>query len=66
MNVNLSVDETGKVIRAEPSTGSGVLETSLGRLAIEAARLWRFQPAREGNRNVPSEVRIQFQFSPGN
>jgi len=65
IEVDLSIDETGKVIRAQPLSGAGVLQTSLGRLAADAARLWKFQPARRGDRNVPSEIRIQFQFGPG-
>jgi len=64
MEVNLSIDADGKIIKAEAATGGGILQTSLGKLAVEAARLWKFQPARLGNRNVPGEVRIQFQFSP--
>ena len=64
MEVNLSIDADGKIIRAEAATGGGILQTSLGKLAVEAARLWKFQPARLGNRNVPGDVRIQFQFSP--
>jgi periplasmic protein TonB len=64
MEVNLSIDADGKITKAEASTGGGLLQNSLGKLAVEAARLWKFQPARLGNRNVPGEVRIQFQFSP--
>jgi hypothetical protein len=64
MEVDLSIDADGKMIKAEASTGGGLLQTSIGKLAVEAARLWKFQPARLGNRNVPGEVRIQFQFSP--
>ncbi len=64
MEVNLSIDADGKITKAEAATGGGILQSSLGKLAVEAARLWKFQPARLGNRNVPGEVRIQFQFSP--
>ena len=64
MEVNLSIDADGKITKAEASTGGGILQSSLGKLAVEAARLWKFQPARLGNRNVPGEVRIQFHFSP--
>jgi protein TonB len=65
IEVKVSVDATGRITRAEAPPGEGVLQNSLAKLAIEAARLWKFQPAREGNHNKPGEVRIQFQFGPG-
>jgi len=65
IDVKVSIDETGRITRAEASPGEGLLQNSLAKLAVEAARLWKFQPAREGNHNKPGEIRIQFQFGPG-
>jgi TonB family protein len=65
VEVNLTIDADGSIVRAEASPGEGPLNRSLARLAVATARLWKFKPAREGNRSVPGEIQIQFQFSPG-
>jgi outer membrane biosynthesis protein TonB len=38
----------------------------LERAAADAARLWRFEPARLGDQKVEGEALIQFRFRPTN
>ena len=64
VEVNLSIDRDGSIIRAEASPGEGSLYWSLARFAVANARLWKFRPAREGNRSVPGQVLIHFRFNP--
>jgi hypothetical protein len=60
INVRVEIDATGRVVRAEPvSKGKHDFLTSL---ALEAARQWRFSPAREGSQNVSSSAVVGFQF----
>jgi TonB family protein len=60
INVRVEVDATGRVIRAEPvSRGK---QDYLTALALEAARQWRFSPARQGSQNVSSSTVVGFQF----
>jgi TonB family protein len=62
IQVSVSIDEFGKVTRAEPvSEGSGMADY-MGRLAARAARQWQFRPAKRNGRDVPSEMMVRFQF----
>jgi periplasmic protein TonB len=65
VEVILSIDANGNIEKAQPSSTQGTLNNSLARLAVDAARLWKFRPARQGDKPVPGEVRIQFRFGPG-
>jgi hypothetical protein len=64
VEVKLSIDATGKVIKAE-----GVPQPNIPRLLVmsaeTAARQCRFQPAVSGNQPVASEMILRFQFKPG-
>jgi periplasmic protein TonB len=59
INVRVEIDATGRVVRAEPVSTKQDYLTSL---ALEAARQWRFSPARQGTRNVSSSAVVGFQF----
>jgi TonB family protein len=60
INVRVEIDATGRVVRAEPvSKGKHDFLTSL---ALEAARQWRFAPARQASQNVSSSAVVGFQF----
>lgn len=64
--VKVYIDDQGKVYRvdrqgAAPRAGAVAL---LVEAAVEAARGWRFRPARLNGRPVPSEAPISFRFKP--
>lgn len=65
VQVRVRVDETGKVISAQPLVSPGPLTEYLGKTAADAARLWTFQPARSRNTNIASDLVLQFSFGPG-
>jgi TonB family protein len=63
VEVRVSIDQTGKVIKAE-----AIPQRDLHKLfvdaALNAARLWKFRPARIGDQPVPAETVLQFSFNP--
>lgn len=58
VTVMLEIDERGNVASARATDGPNVLKGA----AEEAARQWKFSPAREGGRPVRSTLSIQFAF----
>jgi TonB family protein len=62
--VHLMIDAKGKVITAEAPASSSTLERLLGKIAVETARMWRFEPARSGGRAIPASMDLQFKFGP--
>jgi hypothetical protein len=63
VQVNVSLDATGKVVKATPIEQKG-LSGWLSTTEANAARAWRFRPARRGSVSLPSETRIDFVFQP--
>jgi TonB family protein len=63
IDVRVQVDTHGRVTSASPITKqrSG-LEAYLATCAVKAARLWRFEPARDGDQAVPGTQTIHFVF----
>ena len=62
INVRVSIDRSGRVIRAESLSRGNALMEHLSKIAVQAARQWTFSPARREGKNVPSEIMLQFQF----
>ncbi len=63
IEVKVSIDVHGRVVKAEPASpelGPPVLVAA----ATNAARLWRFKPARKGTEPIASELVLQFLFRP--
>jgi hypothetical protein len=63
VNVKVQIDDQGKVVKAESLTHGPPLVNTLADAAVEAARHWRFVPARRGNQNVASETVLNFAFT---
>ena len=63
VGVKVYIDETGTVVRTEPISKGNALSGYLSIIAADAARQWRFSPARRGNQNVSSETVLDFDFS---
>jgi len=63
VEVLVSIDETGKVVKADPQAQTGV-HPMLQVSAATAARQWKFSPAHQGDRPVPSQMLLRFNFTP--
>ena len=61
VDVRVVIDKTGRVIKAEPVSPKTGIQFFTA-VAVRAARLWRFQPARRGTEPVESEMVLQFVF----
>jgi TonB family protein len=61
IEVKVTIDTSGKVTRAEAIPQKNVSQF-LVNSAVNAARLWRFQPARRNEEPVSSETLLQFAF----
>lgn len=66
VDVRVKVDATGKVLSVEPMRLAGPMRPFLERAAADAARLWRFEPARLGDQKVEGEALVQFRFRSSN
>jgi protein TonB len=62
VQVNVTIDRNGRVSKAEAISQNNVSKFLLN-AATNAARTWRFKPARRGGEPVPSESVVQFVFS---
>ena len=63
VEVSVAIDAAGKVVSANATAGENTLQ-SLVNAAVNAARRWKFQPARSDDRPVASEMVLRFTFSP--
>lgn len=62
VNVRVVIDESGKVTAATVASINGRMASSLTRYAVQAARAWRFKPARQNGKAVRSDKVLQFLF----
>jgi TonB family protein len=62
--VKVVVDAAGEVISAKPVNASGSGTKLLNDCAVQAAMLWRFEPARRDGQPVGSEAVVTFNFEP--
>jgi TonB family protein len=59
----VQIDVRGRVVSAAPvKKPHGGLDAYLASTAVQAARQWRFEPARENGRAVPGSQTIHFVF----
>lgn len=64
VEVRVQIDKSGEVIDATAISARGPVATSLVRYSLDAARRWRFQPARNHGNPVPSNKVLEFLFRP--
>jgi len=64
LRLRLSIDERGRVVAVEPVGRAD--PTFLNAARRHILRAWRYQPAMEGNRAVPSTTTITLKFELGN
>jgi TonB family protein len=60
--VTMRIGPNGLVTAAEAVKGSDGIQAYLSQRALEAARQWRFRPARLGPDAVPSKFTVRFLF----
>jgi protein TonB len=63
LGITVSIDDRGRVVKTSAVPGSGLHQLLID-AALEAARQWRFRPARKGDTPVPSEMILHFDFKP--
>lgn len=64
IDVRVHIDEHGKVVSATPVTKlHDGIEEYLGGRAVQAAKQWRFEPARENGKAVQGSQTIHFVFT---
>lgn len=64
VSVQVQIDESGNVVQARYNAPPGITGKYFGERAVAAAKSWKFQPAKIGPLNVPSEKVLEFRFSP--
>ena len=62
IDVTVKIDAAGKVTDAQVTSTQGAVARLVAVEAIKAARLFRFQPARENGRTVQSRMVLTFRF----
>ncbi len=62
IELKVSIDETGKVVKAQALPLKAWTPQIMIQAALDAVRLWKFKPERKGNQSVPSEMVLQFAF----
>lgn len=60
--VTLSIGKNGSVVAAQAASSDDAIQSYLAQRAVEAARQWKFQPARLGADAVPSKWTVRFRF----
>jgi TonB family protein len=60
--VQVKIDPEGRVVEATVRDARTTAANFLGQLAVDAARQWRFEPARRGNRKVYADMILRFRF----
>ena len=63
VQLRVSVDANGRVLRATPLVQDGVNRRVVD-LAVQAAMMWTFEPARHNGVKVPRDAIIEFHFVP--
>jgi Gram-negative bacterial TonB protein C-terminal len=64
VEVRVGIDESGNVVTVTPVPQERAAPPTIVKSAVEAARMWKFKPARTNNQPVPSEMILQFRFRP--
>jgi Gram-negative bacterial TonB protein C-terminal len=62
VEIKVEIDSAGKVVNATPVGGLTATQKLLAPQAVQAALLWRFEPARRNGEPVASESLLKFDF----
>jgi|SRR5215469_2832540 len=64
IEIQVEIDAAGKVVSATPLGNLTAVQKLLAPQAVDAARRWRFEPARKNGEAVESESLLKFNFGP--
>jgi TonB family protein len=64
IELRLTIDAVGAVVDAQSLGVKGDLNTQLARVAVDAARRWKYTPATLGGQPVLSTTTVRFVFKP--
>jgi hypothetical protein len=64
VEVTVSIDETGRVVKAEAVPPKAWMPQSMIQASVEAARRCKFKPARRDSQPIPSQMVLAFTFKP--
>ncbi|HYM06900.1 MAG TPA: hypothetical protein VEU11_10100 [Terriglobales bacterium] len=64
VQVKVRIDESGRVVRADPVALTGPASNALVAATQNAALLWTFAPATRGNQPIASDVVLKFSYRP--
>ena len=62
VSVRVKIDPDGRVVEAMLQDARTSAANFLGKRAVDAARQWRFDPARRGNRKIYADMVLRFRF----
>lgn len=62
VDVEITVDKTGRVSAIKPFTGSDAVRRTLWSVAADAVRRWKFEPARLNDQVVEGPMTLSFRF----
>ena len=63
VTVTVGIDREGRVTTTEVASTAGEGAEALAPEALKAARWFRFRPARQGKKNIPSHTVLTFSFN---
>jgi hypothetical protein len=64
VQVRVGIDESGNVVTVTPLPEERAAPPLIMKSALDAARMWKFKPARSNDQPVPSEMILEFRFRP--
>jgi hypothetical protein len=64
VQVRVGIDESGNVVTVTPVPQEKAPPPLIVKSALDAARMWRFKPARSNDQPAPSEMILLFRFRP--
>lgn len=62
IRIKVSIDDSGRVVAVEPAPDQDGLPQAMIAASLDAARQWKFSPARKNTQPIPSEMILRFEF----
>ena len=64
VQVKVGIDESGNAVTVDAVPQEKPAPPLIVKSALDAARMWKFKPARRNNKTIPSEMILEFRFRP--
>jgi hypothetical protein len=62
VRIKVSIDDSGRVVAVGPAPDQDGVPQAMITASLDAARLWKFSPARKNTQPIPSEMILRFEF----